>query len=1030
MDEIWSEVLNYLGDTAVYIIKKDTHEILYFNKKVKEVTPEVEIRKVCHELWAGYCEFCPLDDIGEKKTNVTIGYGDPFGERVTISATKMQWGEEKIPAFLISITPRLQSKEERLTDEILKTERTAVYDSLPGGVARFLLGEQIVLLEGSRCFYDMFGTEEEFQIDGAHGIYPEDRSFVLENLYNSAGNCSPVTLEYRTLNRLGEIRWVRCEGKYVGRENGYPVYVLVIIDITKQKLMQTQLEQKQMEYQIAVESSADIVFEYYPRKDLFIIHKSSEFNKQNITLERYLEQIKEYQLVHPNDIYKVKELMESKLHREEVRVRLSDKDSFAWYFVQADALKKDGKTEKVIGTLRNIDEKKKMQQQYEVMCSSILAMYGEMLILNLEKGNFYFYKADEVATEILTQNLTNEFQAVLLEYKRKLIYPEDQNKFYDFFSIDAIRERVKNGEHKFYIEVRRKNDCGEYRWSEMSGTVIDNETKCGYNVLLSFRDIQELKEAKIEKEKADKRFVSAVSSFYDAIYEYDMVTDDIMVWKNGIGYPWLVFAKTNREQAFIFDLNYVREEYRKQADDLLSKDAMIKAFEEGRIELSIELPLYGNDNFYHWFAIQIQLLEKEEKEIKTMIYIKDIDHMKKEEKRKQDTLRDALALAEMSNSAKSEFLSRMSHDMRTPMNVIMGMSAIASSNINNPEKLSDCIDKIGVSANFLLSLINNVLDMAKIESGKFRLAKSKFNLRKLVKNVYDLCMEQVKEKNEKFLISMDERIEQEYVGDELRINQILLNLLSNAIKYTREYGTIQLFVDLEKKKMKRSYIKFRVKDNGIGMSREFLNRIFEPFEQENENNGRVFEGSGLGLSITQNLVHLMNGHISVESELGKGSEFTIILPLERVGQFDENVKSDNMEATGDVNLSFGGENVLLVEDSELNREIAQTLLEMRNLKVEVAENGKEAIERIEQVADGYYAAVLMDIRMPVMDGLEATKRIRSMNREDTKSIPIIAMTANAFQEEKQEAKKVGITEYLTKPIEVQKLYRILKQQIY
>lgn len=1289
-------ILNHLGETAVYVVKQDTHEILYYNERVKAITEDVELGRACHDVWKGFCENCPLKVIGEQQTITTIGYDDPFGERVDISATRMEWGENGIPAFLISVTPRTLSEEEQLTKKQLETEQAALYNSLPVGVAKIQLGKELILLDGNNYFYDMFGTKEDFKNNGIHGIHPQDKNFVVKNLYRTSKDQSPVMLEYRTINRSEEIRWVRCEGKYVGTKQGYPVYILVIIDITEQKYMNTQLERKQMEYKIAVENSSDVLFEYHLNEDVFISHQSPKIGTKNIKITDFLKNINKVKYIYPEDIKKVELLMKNQIHQEEIRLRYPDDGTFTWVFVEIDALKKDGKIEKIIGIIRNIqeikerelemkrkeylfdvtldtlignafnevlylnlktgnivmaknilcsdslfkienanffetllsrihpndkqmfietfsndnlkkefkkgkkivyfeglqkgkdntyhwvsveavkveflneeyslalilisniDDKRKMQQQNEIITSSLLNMYGELIKLNIKDGSFSFYKKDSVSSNLQEKLKTSDFRKFFYQYGKELIHPNDREQFYKTFDFDLICEKVEKGEQKFFVEVRRKNKDGIYHWSELTGTVIEENVE-NKTVLLSFRDIHELWEAKNEKEKADKRFVSTVNSFYDAIYEFDVYTYEAVIWKNTKHYPWLIFYKEEMKAGKIFRNGFVREDYREQAELMTSRNAVIKALEMGENERYVELPLKGYDGEYHWFAIQFQLLEKGNNKLRIMLYIKDIDQTKREEKRQQDALRDALELAELSNSAKSEFLSRMSHDIRTPMNAIIGMSTIAAANLKNPEKIADCLSKIGVSAKFLLSLINNVLDMSKIESGKLNITQNKFNFHEMIKNIYTLCHNQAKERNQQFSIFIGNDIDEYYMGDELRINQILLNLLSNSIKYTKEKGKINLSIEKEKETKSITYLKICVADNGIGMSKDFLNRIFDPFEQERTSGGRIFEGTGLGLSITQNLVHLMNGTILVESEVGKGSQFKIILPLKKVNVEKEKLKEvelkdlsvlvvDNeetvclqtemilsrmgvrakwvtdgkqaveevkksiekderfdvaiidwnmpewngidtvkeirklnganllviimsaydwseieeesksagvdfflpkpifendvqsilyrisqtdhkLEIPDEVLIEFNKEHILLVEDSEINREIAQTLLEMKNIKVETAINGKEAVDKFIKAKEGYYKAILMDIRMPIMNGLEATEEIRKSNKKDAKTIPIIAMTANAFQEEKEEARKAGINAYLTKPIEVKELYRILREQI-
>lgn len=762
------EVLDHIGQTAIYVIRQDTHEILYFNRRVQEVTPEIRTGMICHDVWDGYCSSCPLKSIGEDETSESISYYDPFGPVVDIKATRMIW--EDIPAYVISVSP----------------------------------------------------------------------------------------------------------------------------------------------------------------------HTSTQKEQQ----------------------------------------------------VEAD---------------------------FQAMITSVLALFGELLIVEVESGEYVSYKADESMETIRTRRDFEEFN---LEYGEKLIHPEDRPRFFEVFSLTNIRRQIHQGIKRLSAEMRRKSGDGQYRWSEMIGIVMEDDTR-KTRILLTFRDIQDI-----------------------------------------------------------------------------------------RTELD----------------------------------------------RRQEALRDALALAEEANAAKSDFLSRMSHDIRSPLNVIIGMTEIAAANLDKPEKIQDCLRKTEVSSKFLLELINDVLDMSRIESGQMRINAEPFDLHSLIQDITALGYTQAKQKQQAFSVFVDEAVEREYIGDSLRIHQILMNLIHNAVKYTPEGGHIR--VDIQAlPAAKTEELILKVTDDGIGMSEEFQQKMFDPFEQERSSGGRIFEGSGLGLSITQNLTHLMNGQISVQSTLGKGSTFTVEIPVGRsegasnammevlpelkalvvdddqtvcrhmqlmlnkmgvqadwetdgfravqkveeklrrkerydvvlidwkmpgtdgVGTISQirrlsgqkllvivmsaydwsDIEDAARQAGADYFLSkpifaenvhklllkisspeqpigaaasaavFAGERVLLVEDNELNLEIAQTILEMAGLRVETAQNGQEGLKRFAETEPGYYRLILMDIRMPVMDGLEATRRIRAMNRPDAARIPIIAMTANAFHNEQSEAYRAGLSKYLTKPVDSVRILETVRQ---
>lgn len=392
-------------------------------------------------------------------------------------------------------------------------------------------------------------------------------------------------------------------------------------------------------------------------------------------------------------------------------------------------------------------------------------------------------------------------------------------------------------------------------------------------------------------------------------------------------------------------------------------------------------------------------------------------------------LRDAYAVAKRANHAKTDFLSRMSHDIRTPMNAIIGMTAIAQMRLDDKERLTDCLDKIEHSSRYLLSLINEVLDMSKIESGKFVLNEERFRIPELIGGIVEMIRPSLEMKKHT-LFTDAARIEHECVlGDHVRIRQAFVNILSNAVKYTPEGGKIE-FTVTEKPTPERGVgcYEFVFRDNGIGMTQEFLERLYEPFERASDVRVNKEQGTGLGMPITKNIVEMMNGEILAESEPGKGTTFTVTIFLKLWEDTSASVPAgqSSSEALGAFRESdFSGLRALLVDDNELNREIATEILQMTGLEIETASDGKEAFERFSASPEGCYKIVFMDIQMPVMNGYEATAAIRALNRRDAKTVPIVAMTANAFAEDVRAAKEAGMDEHIAKPLDFERLKEVL-----
>ncbi|MDL2237098.1 response regulator, partial [Christensenellaceae bacterium OttesenSCG-928-K19] len=380
----------------------------------------------------------------------------------------------------------------------------------------------------------------------------------------------------------------------------------------------------------------------------------------------------------------------------------------------------------------------------------------------------------------------------------------------------------------------------------------------------------------------------------------------------------------------------------------------------------------------------------------------------------------AEAAAQVASQAKSDFLARMSHEIRTPLNAIIGMTHIVREEAGDPEKVVESVNEITTASSHLLGIINDVLDMSKIESGKFEIAQQPFSLTHALSEVASIIMQRCKEKFITFENNLADLPDIRVLGDKLRLNQILLNLLGNAVKFTPEEGTVSFLVETLEDTPDNLRVRFTVKDNGIGMSAEQKRRLFKAFEQADSSISTRFGGTGLGLAISQNLAHLMGGEIEVESEPEKGSVFRFDLPF---GKAEESPEQGQEKKIG--NLDLSGKKILLAEDMKVNRVVLEKILSKTKVQIESAEDGKQAADLFAASPHGYYDLVFMDIQMPVMDGFEATRFIRSMDRPDAKTIPIVAMTANAYQEDVNKAIAMGMTGHIAKPIDIEVLMKTL-----
>ena len=512
------------------------------------------------------------------------------------------------------------------------------------------------------------------------------------------------------------------------------------------------------------------------------------------------------------------------------------------------------------------------------------------------------------------------------------------------------------------------------------------------------------------------------------------------------------------------------------------RDRVLKEFNEtisdysGQKTYDVEYRLMTKNRGYRWYrAVGKPTRRPDGSPITYVGVFIDITEQKamiEELAQQRESLSNALEEANQANKAKTAFLSNMSHEIRTPMNAIIGLNRIALNEPGISETTREYLEKMGLSARHLLGIINDILDMTRIESGRMNIKNEEFSFAKVLEQVNTIISGQCREKGLEYECRVKGAVDEYYIGDDMKLRQVMINILGNAIKFTPSGGSITFLVESIARFNGRSTLQFTISDTGIGMSKEFLPKLFDAFSQEDSSGTSRFGSTGLGMAITKSIIELMNGTITVESEKQKGTTFTVTVTLidcdrrESVLQPDEKSgteseesvlqpdeqnmrkseetvlhppKKSGTESEGpwetikkeDTKLirekaDLKGRRVLLAEDVKVNAEIMIMLLTMREMEVEHAENGRIAIEKFEGHEEGYYDAILMDIRMPEIDGLEATRKIRAMKRSDAKNIPIIALTANAFDEDVQRSMQAGLNAHLSKPVDPDVLFETLE----
>lgn len=540
----------------------------------------------------------------------------------------------------------------------------------------------------------------------------------------------------------------------------------------------------------------------------------------------------------------------------------------------------------------------------------------------------------------------------------------------------------------------------------------------------------ELKKETEQQEKLEKalnvanlnyEIISAISKLYWLIYRMDLENDTFEEITN----QGELHKLTGKKGSISVDFKETREhvvspEYQEYMKNFLDVTTLSERLKD-RDTIAAEY-MSSSEN-WHMARFIVKKRDANNKVTNVLYLVRDINEQKVQEYEYKQKLIRTAEEARRANIAKTDFLRRMSHDIRTPINGILGMIKIAEHYENDSEKQSECLHKVKEATGFLLQLVNDVLDMNKLESGEVKLEEKPFNILEILMSVDNILQMQCEEQAIKlnFVHSDIEHIN--LIGSPIHIQQILQNITSNAVKYNKEKGNIDVSTKELFNNGEMAYFEFVCTDTGIGMSEEFQKHAFETFSQENRTARTVYSGTGLGLAICKELVEKMGGIVELKSELNVGTTFTITIPFKIDLQAHQNIASsdENIELA-----TLKGKKVMLVEDNELNMEIAKFLLENEDMEVVHCWNGKEAVETFENSKDYEFDIILMDIMMPIMGGLEATRTIRGLNKTDAKTIPVFAMSANAFSDDITQSMEAGMNGHFSKPLEPEKLIKALK----
>ncbi len=701
----------------------------------------------------------------------------------------------------------------------------------------------------------------------------------------------------------------------------------------------------------------------------------------------------------------------------------------------------NGKITKVVVTIANITtdvrkrfEEERLKKRYHALQSVMSRIHDSEFLCNLDEGTYHAFKmpsalGDLIGADGKANDLINIFINLLRDTSGKFDSASSSSSLRELkekLSPKWLKQNLKGGRLLEIDYHRMKN--GVEKWYRISfSTVTQNDKGEPNNIMVFTTDItdnileeQRLKnELMISNENLEKEMMllrSFKNIYFLSVYG-DLKTNRIHIIEADETFQKLCEEKDyNLTTIYKTSIEkYISLDFKEKINDFLDPETFLERFMDTDLLTIDYTSVNGRWNRMHLIKVNS---DDSGRAVNVICAVQDIDEIKKSEFQYQTALIESARAAEKANQAKTEFLSQMSHDIRTPLNAIIGFSTIMLGDSGDPAQVENYTKKILSSGKQLLLLINDVLDMSKIESGKIDLSAKPFSLFDMLCSVKEVIKTIADAKHQDFKMVIEEMEHDSFNADESRINQILINLLNNSVKYTPVGGSITLSVSSEHGNTdKYDRITFIVEDTGYGMSKSFLEEAFKPFSREQRSDTISVQGTGLGLSITKNLVDLMSGTIDVVSEEGKGSRFTVIIPM----KVSETLAEKKEETKEDSENILKGLNILVAEDNPLNSEIMTQIMKINGASVVIAPNGQEAVNTFQSNKEGTFDLILMDIQMPVMNGYEAARAIRALsndNRPDASSIPIIAVTANAFTDDVREALLSGMNAHISKPINV------------
>lgn len=1026
---------------GIYVIDKKNHDLLYYNENVelfltgKNNAWGKKCYTALHDKQTP-CTFCPLSMIKniEKPQELTFANGKSY----EIRAKELEWnGLPAYTLFINDITDKITSS--RKTEQLEQFYQTLV-QNLPGGIAviRFDMAKKQMLPEYiSEGFAAMTGmsTDEAYALyknDATAGVHPDDLDYIIgrlnQHLKKHLDTCESI---YRLRKKDGSYIWIKNNSSLILRPNEIPLIYAVYSDITKEIEAQNKLRQKyndlllrQQNYPLSNEIlsgycdiTANRILRIYDKTGIDPLQKFG-FERQNFFkgLATLIESPEERQ--HFLNTFLNAPLLEKfaqGINSQELEcfIRMPH-DNSGHYLKCVINMIESPDNGHTIGVLSVLDLTQfKINDQISMHLAH--AHYDFIATCDFNSDSYQLFFTNSKANLMPPEQ--GSYSKNIVAFLQTFTVPKDREFCMEMFDPANMQRRLYH-ENSYSFHYSLKDEQGHIYTKNMIVFLIDQRLN---KVGMARADITDY----VREQRA---LLNTLAYTFEQLSIINLVTKEFTMYtrksvlQNLSPYKCADFNRALHK----LSLPYTKLAADETAAEKFSLPVILSRLAEKPQGYEFTLPYLANDGSEK--NKQINVLWGDEGHHTICLVRCDVTDIISAEKNSRSVLQNALDLAQEANRAKTDFLSAMSHDIRTPMNAIIGMTDLALDDLDNRQHLSEYLDIIKSSSSHLLTLINDILDMSRIEKGKLKLARTSFNLSVEIDRFcsrYQLLMD----KNSLNFLHNAELLHCNCIGDTAQLQRIWDNLVSNACKFTPPGGTVTFSAcELPSDNERLGWYKFTISDTGIGIDSESLQHLFDPFFRSSDVISKHIEGSGLGLAIVKNIVDYKGGTISVTSRQGEGTTFTVTLPL----HFDTAAEHPVEKPThtfGSADFDFSGKSLLLAEDHPINQKVAELILEKTGAAVTIVENGLQCTELFTGSAKGSFDAILMDIQMPVMNGYEAAQAIRSSIHPQSATIPIIAMTANAFAEDIKNALSAGMNAHIAKPIDPQKLYETLAAYI-